>query len=61
VLSKQFFFEKKDQKTFVLLVCALGQCARQHSRVFASFFKKKCFLKDHGGLMTGPPTFPRCA
>jgi hypothetical protein len=43
--GKQFFFGKKNQKTFVYKACALPQRARQWTKVFASFFKKKCFLR----------------
>jgi hypothetical protein len=42
--SKQFFFEKKNQKTFASLTRALPRRATQEIKVFASFFKKKAFL-----------------
>jgi hypothetical protein len=42
--GKQFFFEKKNQKTFAYKACALPKRARQWAKVFASFFKKKCFF-----------------
>jgi hypothetical protein len=41
--GKQFFFEKKNQKTFAYKACALRHRARQWTKVFASFFKKKRF------------------
>jgi hypothetical protein len=40
---KKFFFEKKNQKTFDYSVRALRQRAPVGAKVFASFFKKKCF------------------
>jgi hypothetical protein len=43
-ISKQFFFEKKNQKTFVIMVLAERRRVRQVAKVFASFFKKKRFL-----------------
>jgi hypothetical protein len=46
--AKQFFFEKKNQKTFGYKACALPQCARQWTNVFASFSKKKRFLASYG-------------
>jgi hypothetical protein len=36
-------FEKKNQKTFAYKACALRHRARQWTKVFASFFKKKRF------------------
>jgi general L-amino acid transport system substrate-binding protein len=45
---KRFFFEKKNQKTFGILVCALGQRVRKFAKVFASFFKKKRFSAPPG-------------
>jgi hypothetical protein len=42
--GKQFFFEKKNQKTFSYKAYALPQRARQWTKVFASFSKKKRFL-----------------
>jgi hypothetical protein len=42
--SKQFFFEKKNQKTFAPTRYALRQRVLQLIKVFASFFKKKRFL-----------------
>jgi hypothetical protein len=42
--SKQFFFEKKNQKTFASSARALPRRATQIAKVFASFFKKKIFL-----------------
>ena len=42
--GKQFFFEKKNQKTFENLGAPWIQRARQLAKVFASFFKKKFFL-----------------
>ena len=42
---KQFFFEKKNQKTFICLLCTLaGTGEANPEKVFASFFKKKRFL-----------------
>jgi hypothetical protein len=41
---KQFFFEKKNQKTFYCKRLALPQRAHKDAKVFASFFKKKRFL-----------------
>ncbi len=42
---KMFFFEKKNQKTFGLLMCALGPRVHQVINVFCFFFsKKKIFL-----------------
>jgi hypothetical protein len=42
--GKQFFFEKKNQKTFVVIGLGLPQRAYQLAKVFASFFKKKRFF-----------------
>jgi hypothetical protein len=42
--SKQFFFEKKKQKTLAPMRYALPQRLPQLAKVFASFFKKKRFL-----------------
>jgi hypothetical protein len=42
--GKQFFFEKKNQKTFARWRARCMQRAPQFSKVFASFFKKKRFL-----------------
>jgi len=42
--GKQFFFEKKNQKTFAYKACALPQRAHQWTKVFWFFFSKKnCF------------------
>jgi len=46
--GKQFFFEKKNQKTFAYKARALPQRARQWTKVFASFSKKKRFPALHG-------------
>jgi hypothetical protein len=45
--SKDFFFEKKKQKTFISLGPGVGaaKAARSGAKVFCFFFsKKKCFL-----------------
>jgi hypothetical protein len=42
--SKQFFFEKKNQKTFAYMALALLQRLHHKAKGFASFFKKKSFL-----------------
>jgi hypothetical protein len=39
--SKQFFFAKKNQKTFVNLTCAFPQRVRQMSKSFCFFFQKE--------------------
>jgi hypothetical protein len=41
---KQFFFAKKNQKTLVYKASALPHAYTKRTKVFASFFKKKCFL-----------------
>jgi hypothetical protein len=44
--SKQFFFEKKNQRTFVALAYALPQRVRQVAKSFCFFFQKEalsCF------------------
>jgi hypothetical protein len=41
---KQFFFEKKNQKTFVYKAFGMGLRIARFAKVFASFFKKKRFL-----------------
>jgi hypothetical protein len=41
---KQFFFAKKNQKTIEIKALAVPERATQWAKVFASFFKKKCFL-----------------
>jgi hypothetical protein len=46
---KQFFFEKKNQKTFDFMKLVVPRRARQVIKVFASFFKKKRFLAAAGG------------
>jgi hypothetical protein len=40
---KQFFFAKKNQKTFDNKALAVPQHAPPIAKVFASFFKKKAF------------------
>jgi len=45
-----FFFEKKNQKTFVLLLSPALHSAFNDSKVFCFFFsKKKCFLSSSLG------------
>jgi hypothetical protein len=39
-MRKPFFFEKKNQKTFIAKAPALPQRARQAAKVFASFSKR---------------------
>jgi hypothetical protein len=39
--ERLFFFEKKNQKTFATLVCAVGQRVAQVTKVFCFFFSKK--------------------
>jgi hypothetical protein len=39
--SKQFFFEKKNQKTFASKALVLPQRARQMGRSFCFFFQKE--------------------
>jgi hypothetical protein len=43
---KRFFFEKKNQKTFVLRARALPTPGSQEQKFFGSFFQKRtaCFL-----------------
>jgi hypothetical protein len=49
--SKQFFFAKKNQETFIHLAFALPHLAHQRAKVFWFFFtKKNCFLP-----VLGPP------
>jgi hypothetical protein len=46
---EEFFFEKKNQKTFVMMAYALRQRERQREKVFCFFFsKKKSFLLAFG-------------
>jgi hypothetical protein len=52
--SKQFFFEKKNQKTFVLIKLRLPHRAHQNGKVFAYFLKKKRFLAADGSVSTAP-------
>jgi hypothetical protein len=40
----QFFFEKKNQKTFTFQASVSPHSAHQVAKVFASFFKKKPFV-----------------
>jgi len=43
--SKSFFFEKKESKNFCSIKAWPCDAARaKPQKVFASFFKKKCFL-----------------
>jgi hypothetical protein len=42
--SKQFFFEKKNPKTFALRAFVVTRRAPQWTKVFASSFKKKRVL-----------------
>jgi hypothetical protein len=43
--SKNFFFEKKKQKTFIKLGCGRSMAAGlRKSKVFCFFFSKKKFL-----------------
>jgi hypothetical protein len=51
---KQFFFEKKNQKTFYSKRLALPQRAHKDAKVFASFFKKKRFPASNGSVSTAP-------
>ena len=44
VKGKQFFFEKKNQKTFARWGARWIERASQFAKVFASFFKRKRFL-----------------
>jgi sulfonate transport system substrate-binding protein len=46
--GKQFFFEKKNQKTFAPLGTRCVQRVPQWTKVFASFFKKKRFPALYG-------------
>jgi hypothetical protein len=41
---KQFFFEKKNQKTFDCLVCTELQRSLQVAKVFWFFFSKKNYF-----------------
>jgi hypothetical protein len=50
--GKQFFFEKKNQKTFDPWGARWVQRARQWTKVFASFSKKKRFLASSGSAAT---------
>jgi tRNA(Ile)-lysidine synthase len=58
VRRKRFFFEKKNQKTFTLLVRGFGNCGRSRPRTkgikvfFASFFSKKEALPYFPGSAT---------
>jgi hypothetical protein len=38
---KQFFFEKKNQKTFAPLPSLSGEAEAKHAKVFCFFFSKK--------------------
>jgi hypothetical protein len=51
---KQFFLEKKNQKTFVYKAFALPQRLQQIGKSFSSFFKKKCFLACDGSVSRQP-------
>jgi hypothetical protein len=51
---KQFFFEKKNQKTFAIKASRLPQSAYSGAKVFASFFKKKRFLAADGSVSIAP-------
>ncbi len=47
--GKQFFFEKKNQKTFVIMACAAGENRDSHIKVFCFFSsEKKAFFLCHG-------------
>jgi hypothetical protein len=48
--GKQFFFEKKNQKTFDTWGTRCIQRVPQVSKVFASFSKKKRFLASYGSI-----------
>jgi hypothetical protein len=45
---KQFFFEKKNQKTFVYKAFALPQRLRQMGKSFYFFLKRSAFLLSMG-------------
>jgi hypothetical protein len=50
---KDFFFEKKKQKTFVRLAAAFPDGARQGPKVFWFFFSKKNCLAFFARLRRG--------
>jgi hypothetical protein len=39
--GKRFFFEKKKQKTFVVLSCATSASCSKYQKFFGSFFQKR--------------------
>jgi hypothetical protein len=46
--KKQFFFEKKNQKTFAFLACAAGESRDSDIKVFCFFSsEKKALLSAH--------------
>jgi hypothetical protein len=49
---KQFFFEKKNQKTFYYMRFALPQRAQNICKIFCFFFKKMRFLAWGGAVLT---------
>ncbi len=54
--GKQFFFEKKNQKTFAHLGTPCVQGLAPWAKVFASFYKKKRFL----AYRRAKPPSPAC-
>jgi hypothetical protein len=48
--GKQFFFEKKNQKTFETWRACRGNAYAIQTKVFASFFKKKRFPTLYGSI-----------
>jgi hypothetical protein len=48
--SKQFFFEKKNQKTFDYFRLALPRRAHLYPEVFVSFSKRSAFMLQAGSF-----------
>jgi hypothetical protein len=46
--GKQFFFEKKNQKTFVIMAYAAGECRDSDVKVFCFFSSEKKAFASFG-------------
>jgi hypothetical protein len=53
--ERMFFFEKKNQKTFVPLVSFVSRCVSKESKVFCFFFQKRSAFLKINVLPVWPP------
>ena len=58
--DKQFFFEKKNQKTFVIMACAAGENRDSDIKVFCFFSSEKKILPLlNASMLSAPREKPR--